>query len=143
MIRLSLALVSALAAPVHAWTFTPVPICTLSHDGAEAAVRVTHDPGLDEPYAIAVTRKAGAWPADPGFAIRFEGPRGLTIGTMRHRVAGDTLTVTDRGFGNVLDGLEFNDRAVALSGDAAVAVDLAGAAGPVQAFRACAIAPVS
>jgi hypothetical protein len=143
MIRLSVALAATLAAPVHAWTFTPVPVCTLLHDGAEAAVRVTHDPRLDEPYAIAVTRKAGRWPADPGFAIRFEGPRGLTIGTMRHRVTGDTLTVTDRGFGNVLDGLEFNDRAVALSGGTAAMVDLEGAAGPVQAFRACAVAPVS
>ena len=75
----------------------------------------------------------------PIFAIRFDGPRGLTISTDRHVILDDgaTLTVTDRGFGNVLNGLEFNDTATALLGDRAVAFALDGAGPAVRAFRAC------
>lgn len=42
--------------------------------------------------------------------------------------------MTDRGFGN---GLAFNETAIALLGDQAVVLSLAGAAPAVQAFRAC------
>jgi hypothetical protein len=80
------------------------------------------------------------WPGSPAFGIRFEGARTLAIGTDRHRLSDDgrTLTVTDTGFGNVLDGLEFNATATATAGGVSVALDLTGAADPVRAFRACA-----
>ena len=144
--RRALALLPLLAAtPAAAWEFTPNPVCTLRHAGAEAGVVVTHDPREAQPYAITLTRPDTAWPEGPVFTLTFEGPRPLTIGTDRHRLTGGgtALTVTDRGFGNVLDGLQFCDRAVARLGEAAVAVSLTGAAGPVEAFRACALAPLS
>ena len=136
--RLALALPLLLAGPAAAWEFSPVPVCTLSHESAEGAVAVTWDPGRPEPYAITVTR-AGAWSPGPVFAIRFDGPRALAIQTDRHAISedGGALTVTDRGFGNVLDGLEFNGRATAMLGAAEVGFSLEGAAGPVRAFRAC------
>ena len=61
------------------------------------------------------------------------------ISTTRHVLdeGGRRLTVTDRGFGNVLDGLQFNGRAIAIAGDTVVALDLAGAAPEVEVFRAC------
>jgi len=128
-----------LALPAHAWEFTATPVCTLSHDTPEASVTVTWDPRRTEPYAIAVTR-AAPWAGAPVFSMRFDGPRGNTIVTDRHVTgdAGRTLTVTDRGFGNVLDGLEFNETATALLGEESVPFPLEGAADPVRAFRACA-----
>jgi len=137
------ALLVCLAGPAGAWEFTPLPVCTLSEDGPVPVV-VTYDPRQAEPYAITVT--AGEpWPEAAIFALRFEGPRGLTISTPRHSLSDDglSLTVTDRGFGNVLDGLEFNVAATALLGDAALRFSLDGAAGPVRAFRECATAPVA
>jgi hypothetical protein len=85
------------------------------------------------------------WTASPPFALRFDGPRGMTLTTDRHRLSngGRTLTVTDTGFGNVLDGLEFNRLATALTEGGALALSLDGAAGPVRAFRACAAAPTA
>ncbi len=134
-----------LAGPAHGWEFSPHPVCTLRHDGAEAAVELTFDPRQAEPYAIALTRRGAPWPDGPVFTMTFEGPRALTIGTDRHRLAegGAALTVTDRGFGNVLDGLEFGTRALALLADASALIDLTGAAAPVAEFRACAAAPMS
>jgi hypothetical protein len=141
--RLALTL-TLLATPAAAWEFSPTPVCTLSHETPEASVTVTHDPRQPEPYAIAVTTQGG-WPEAPVFSIRFDGPRGNTISTPRHRLSADgtTLTVTDRGFGNVLDGLEFNDSATATAGGASVTLPLDGAAPAVQAFRACADAVLS
>lgn len=124
-----------LAAPAHAWEFSPTPICTLSHAEGGADVEVTYDHATSL-YAIAVT-SAGGWPAAPAFSIRFDGDRPNTISTARHVVADNTLTVTDTGFGNVLDGLEFNLAATAFTQTAAVTVSLDGAAEPVQQFRAC------
>ena len=128
-----------LAAPATAWEFTPSPVCTLSHAEQSGAVTVTYDPTVAQPYSIAITRSESTWPAAPVFGIRFDGPRGLTISTDRHRLsdAQSTLTVSDRGFGNVLDGLEFNRTATALTGEAEVTFSLDGAAPEVQAFRAC------
>ncbi|WP_422037719.1 hypothetical protein [Roseibium sp.] len=121
-----------------AWEARLGQICELIHDGNTASVRVTFDPAISE-YAIAITPK-GAWKQGPLFAMRFDGPRGLTITTDRHVLSGGgaTLTVTDSGFGNVLNGLEFNHTATALLGDQSVAVPLAGAAPAVHEFRACA-----
>lgn len=120
-----------------AWEARIGRICELIHDGDTASVRVTFDPAIPE-YAIAITPK-GAWQQGPLFAMRFDGPRGLTITTDRHVLSGGgaTLTVTDRGFGNVLNGLEFNHTATALLGGRSVAVPLAGAAPAVREFRAC------
>ncbi len=143
--RLLLAIVIGFAAaPAAGWEFSPSPVCTLTHQGAGAALRITRDPQRSEPYELTITREAG-WAASPAFGIQFDGPRGLTIATDRHRLSTDRqrLTVTDRGFGNVLDGLEFNDRATAMAGPDAVPFDLDGAAGPVRAFRDCGEAPLS
>ena len=93
-------------------------------------------------YEIRLTR-AGGWPEARVFSLRFEGSAGLTIATTRHRVDGETLSVTDTGFGNVLDGLEYNARAVALIGALSVPVDLRGAAEPVARFRDCPGDPVA
>lgn len=133
------------AGPASGWEFTADPVCTLRHDGAEVSVEVTYDPRQAEPYAIALARRGPLWTAGAVFTITFEGPRTLTIGTDRHRISegGEMLTVADRGFGNVLDGLQYADRAVArLDGDS-VTVRLDDAAGPVAEFRACAVTPMS
>jgi hypothetical protein len=130
--------------PAAAWEFTPLPVCTLSHQTDQARVIVTYDPRLPEAYAIAVTGPA-AWPDAPVFSMRFDGPRGLTISTDRQQLSdgGRTLSVTDTGFGNVLNGLEFNNTATALAGDISVPFPLAGAAPEVRAFRACIVAPTA
>lgn len=140
--RLALPLSLFLTAPAQAWEFSPQPICTLTHDSAHAAVRLTYDPA-GPLYAITLTRRTGPWPEAPAFSIRFDGPRGMTISTNRH-VLGDSgaaLTVTDSGFDNVLDGLEFNTTATATAGDQSVALPLKDAAPAVRAFRACTVAP--
>lgn len=133
-----LLLTAPLASPALAWEFRAGAICELTHADEGADVRVTYDPAIPE-YAIEIA-PARSWSAAPLFAMRFDGPRGLTIMTDRHVMAdgGSTLTVRDRGFGNVLDGLEFNDTATALLGDQAVTIPLDGAAPEVRAFRDCA-----
>lgn len=129
---------AALPLPALAWEFSPEPICTLSHATETGQVTVTFDPALPE-YAIVITLAQGAWDPAPVFSITFEGARPLTISTNRHDLSNDgkTLTVRDRGFGNVLNGLQFNSRATAQSGTTSVAIPLAGAAPEVQAFRDC------
>lgn len=129
-----------------AWTFTATPVCTLSDETDEAAVRITYDPRQPEPYAIDLTLDGATWPEGPSFALRFDGPRAGTIATNRHvhpDGARSTLRVTDRGFGNLLDGLEFNTTATALIAEAAVAFPLEGAAEPVRRFRACTVTPAA
>lgn len=130
-----------IASPVAAWEFAPLPVCTLWHEEAALSVRVTFDPSLQEAYAIALTRTGAAWPPSPSFAIRFDGPAALTIGTDRHRLSedGGTLTVSDSSFGNVLDGIEFNDIATAAAGAVSVPFTLDGAAPEVRAFRDCGV----
>ena len=129
------------ASPAYAWDFTPTPICTLSHAEAAAEVIVTYDHNSSL-YAIAVTNADG-WPNAPAFSIRFDGARPNVISTNRHQTRDNTLTVSDVGFGNVLDGLEFNRTATAFTQTAAVTVSLDGAAPEVQKFRACASAPTA
>ncbi|NRB01668.1 MAG: hypothetical protein HRU30_00225 [Rhodobacteraceae bacterium] len=130
-----------MASQAQAWAFSSDPICTISHSEAAADIVVTYDPRTAL-YAIAITKQDG-WPTDPGFSIRFSGANNLTISTTRHSVVGNTLTVTDRGFGNVLNGLAFNTTATAFTESAAVTVSLEGASEPVDAFRACASAPIA
>lgn len=132
------------SSPAAAWEFSPTPVCTLSHATPEADLRVTYDPRQEQPYAIAISRQQ-PWQDATTFSMRFDGPRGLTITTDRQRLSDDgrTLTVTDRGFGNVLNGLEFNTTATALFGIAEAPFPLDGAAREVQAFRECATAPTA
>lgn len=77
--------------------------------------------------------------------MRFDGARPNTIATNRHQLGqnGAALTVIDRGFGNVLDGLEFNDTATAFTETQSVAIPLAGAAPEVRKFRTCVAAPTA
>lgn len=128
-----------LATQAHAWDFSPTPICTLSNTEGAAEVEVTYDHAT-RLYAIAITSPDG-WPDAPAFSIRFDGARPGTISTARHRVEGQTLRVEDVGFGNVLDGLEFNRVATAFTQTAAVPFSLDGAAEPVRRFRDCLKAP--
>lgn len=143
MIRFA-ALLLVFTSSAAAWEFTPHPVCTLTHETAEARLAVTFDPTEAEPYAISITAEQ-AWRNTDTFSIRFEGARGLTISTDRHRLSDDarTLSVSDRGFGNVLNGLEFNTSAIALAGDKALSFPLAGAAPEVRKFRDCLTAPTS
>ena len=131
-----------LATPAQAWDFTPTPICTIFNDTPTLQVRVTYDPAEAQPYAIALTRP-DPWPATDTFGLSFSGPAAMTIGTGRHTLSneGRTLTVTDTGFGNVLDGLAYNGSAAALAGDLTVPFDLTGARPAVEAFRACSVVP--
>lgn len=125
--------------PAAAWEFTPGPVCLLTHATPEADVALTYDPAVPE-YTITVSRSGRPFPVAPVFAMQFDGPRGLTISTTRHQnPEGDParVRVTDTGFGNVLDGLQFNRTATALVGDEAIVFPLDGAAGPVAEFRAC------
>lgn len=135
-------LVALLPSPALSWDFTPIPICTLSQNEASIETRVTYDPGSGD-YAIALTLPNDRWPSAAAFGIRFEGGQRNIIVTDRHVLSNEdaTLTVTDRGFGNVLNGLEFNNLAIAMAGDTAVPITLDGAAESVQAFRACVAGP--
>jgi hypothetical protein len=137
-----LAALALLGSPAQAWEFTATPVCTLSHETADLAIRVTFDPALADPYAIALTRPTD-WPETEAFGLRFDGPAAMTIGTRRHRLSVDrrTLTVADTGFDNVLDGLAYNGRAAALAGTTEVRFDLTEAQPAVDAFRACTVLP--
>jgi hypothetical protein len=131
-----------LATPAQAWDFTPTPVCTIFNTAPGLSVRVTFDPSQPEPYAITLTRP-DPWPQTATFGLSFSGPAALTIGTSRHQLSPDgrSLTVTDTGFGNVLDGLAYNGTATALAGDTLVPFDLTGARPAVEAFRACGVLP--
>lgn len=126
-----------LASPLTAWEFSPSPICTLTHSGADVEVVVTYDANLPE-YTITLTTPA-PWPQADQFGLSFIGPRALSIGTGQHELSedGQSLRVADSGFGNVLDGLQFNQTAIGTSGDKQVSVDLTDAAPAVAAFRQC------
>ena len=131
-----------LASPAWAWDFSPTPVCTLSHDTPGLEITLTYDPRREAAYAIALTATQ-PWPDDLVFGLRFSGGREITITTDRHVIqnGGRTLVVRDQGFGNVLNGLEFNLAATAFTGGAARQVSLDGAAEPVRAFRACTSQP--
>jgi hypothetical protein len=132
-----------LTSPALAWDFTPIPVCTIFEDTPDLSIRVTYDPSQSEPYAITLSR-SDPWPATETFGLRFDGgSAAMTIGTTRHSLSPDTrtLTVSDTGFGNVLDGLALNVTATALAGDMQIPFDLAGARPAVDAFRACGVAP--
>ncbi len=133
-----LAIILLTTTKTWAWEFKSDSLCTLAHDDRDAAVRVTYDPS-NQIYAISIT-PVHPWRNGPVFALRFDGQRSNTISTNRHVISEDsaTLTVTDSGFGNVLDGLEFNQTATAVLGDQAFTFGLDNAAPSVREFRACA-----
>lgn len=119
-----------------AWEFSPAPLCTLSHKSREAQIEITHDPGIPI-YQMTLSLLAEPWAGSETFGIAFRGGRSLTIGTGRHRIDDRTLTVADAGFGNVLDGLEFNQTATAFTSSQSLQISLAGAAPEVRRFRSC------
>lgn len=125
-----------LPVPALAWDFSVDPICTLSYQNESAQIVVTFDP-VPSTYQLAITLDEKAWGPAPSFGMSFEGGQELTIGTDRQVIQDDTLSVSDRGFGNVLNGLEFNERVTAFTPSLAVVFSLEGAAKPVQQFRAC------
>ena len=134
-----LALILALTPlPAFAWEFSPDPICTLSNEAPDSAVAVTYDHGTGL-YEIGVTLTSGTWQPSATFGMRFANELPITIGTDRHRLSqGNTrVSVSDRGFGNVLNGLEGNSAALAFTQVQQVAIDTAGIQTPMQAFRAC------
>ncbi|MEL6582291.1 MAG: excinuclease ABC subunit B [Pseudomonadota bacterium] len=123
-----------------AWEFTADPICTIRHEAGAGDWRITYDP---RSALYAITVDAPSWAAAPEFGIRFEGGDPLTIRTGAHFLSDDgkTVIVRDRGFGNVLNGLQFNATATAFLGTRSVSVGLMGAAPAVEAFKACIQAP--
>lgn len=125
------------ASTAQAWEFTPGLPCLLTFAEDAVAVELTHDP-TKPLFSISITRPS-PWPVERVFAIRFEGPQPLTISTDRQELSEDgrRLTVTDRGFGNVLNGMQFNTSLIAILGETQVEVPLAQAGGPVAAFRVC------
>ncbi len=133
-----------LASPATAWEATSAPICTLTHETAEAHIRLTYDPSKPL-YTLAITQKSAPWHPTPWFAMRFIGPNELVISTPQHALSDNnqTLNVADSGFGNVLDGLQFNTTALAFTEAQSVTIPLDGAAPEVQKFRACAAAQLS
>ncbi|MGR3635119.1 MAG: hypothetical protein ACU0BK_04250 [Shimia sp.] len=133
-----------LTSPAAAWEATVDTICTLTHETDTAHVHLTYDP-TKPLYTLAITRKGAPWPDDPWFAMRFVGPNEITISTDKHVLSdnGQTLSVADSGFSNVLDGLQFNAMALAGTQSDGEAIDLEGAAPEVQAFRDCTSAQIS
>jgi hypothetical protein len=127
-----------LATPAHAWEFAPVPVCTLSHKTADLSVRITYDPEVPI-YEMSVSLKSDRWPKSAAFSITFTGGHALRIVTDSHRLSQDrqTLSVSDDGFGNVLDGVQFNTLAKARAGTRLAIIPLKDAAPAVQRFRSC------
>lgn len=128
------------ASPAMAWdAFLQGPICVLYHEFDTARIEVTHDPRETQSYSIEITRTDTAWEPASVFSIRFEGPSTLTISTDWHQLTPDnsTVSVSDSGFGNLLDGLELSHFAIAILGDQTLAMPLIGAASEVAKFRNC------
>ncbi|WP_120632491.1 hypothetical protein [Ruegeria sp. EL01] len=128
-----------LSTPAQAWEATVGEICTLTHDTDDARIFLTYDPAQPL-YTLTVTRKTDTWTVTPWFAMRFSGRNPVEIATPRHVLSQDTfaLGVSDTGFANVLDGLEYNDTAYAFTQDRVTEFPLNGAAPEVRKFRDCA-----
>lgn len=126
-----------------AWEFEETTICRLTHTEQAASVDLTFDPAASR-YSITLTRPV-PWPNAPIFQLRFDGPRPFAISTDRHTLSenGTRLTVTDTGFGNVLDGIQYNAQMTAIVGDETTSVSTMTAPEPMQAFRECPSAPTS
>ena len=124
--------------PAAGWEFSPSPICTLTDTSDAGAMTVTYDPAIIE-YTITVTLPQGSWPEAQTFGMAFAGERPIRIQTDLFTISPDgrSLTVTDRGFGNVLNGLQFNTRAYAVLGNRTAGFSLDGIAPAITAFRGC------
>jgi len=105
---LSLLSMAAMPSTAAAWEFTPGLPCLLTHGEQELDIELTHDP-LAPLYTITL-RRAQPWPDGQVFSIAFEG--GVTISTNRQVISegGRALTVSDRGFGNVIVGFATSAR---------------------------------
>ena len=136
-VALFMAMLTASTTAAQAWEFTPGTPCVLTHETPDIAIKLTFDP-TQPLYSIALTQTTPFTPA-PVFAMRFDGPMPIRIATDRHQMSADNQTVSasDSGFGNVLNGLQFNLTATATLGDQTITIPLEGAADPVAAFRAC------
>ena len=127
-----------LASPAAAWEFSASPICTLTDTSDSGGITVTYDPAITE-YTVTVTLPNGRWSEAQTFGMAFANDRPISIQTDLHSISPDgrSVTVKDRGFGNVLNGLEFNTRAYAVLGDTTVGFDLDGIGPAITAFRNC------
>ncbi len=137
VMRITLAFL-ILASPAYAWEFSASPICTLTDSSDAGEMTVTYDPAITE-YTITVTLPDGTWPDAQTFGMAFANGRPISIQTdlFTRSADGRSLTVKDRGFGNVLNGLEFNSRAYAILGDLTVGFTLDGIDPAISAFRDC------
>ncbi|MBO9474200.1 hypothetical protein J7413_11680 [Shimia sp. R10_1] len=135
---------ASLATPASAWEAATGETCTLTHETSDAHIHLTYDP-TKPLYTLAITRKSDPWQQAPWFAMRFLGPNEITITTPEHALSDNsqTLNVADSGFGNVLNGLQLNDTALAFTEAQTVGVSLIGAAPEVQKFRDCTAAQLS
>lgn len=126
------------ASPATAWDFAETNVCTVTHDASNVFVAVTFDP-TTEIYELTLTLKNQTWGNGHAFRIVFDGQNPIVIGTDRQTLSEDQtqLRVSDRGFGNVLDGIQFNETMTASLEDQSIAISLTGAAGPMAAFRLC------
>lgn len=131
-------LIFLFASPASAWEFFPTPVCTLTETNDAGTMTVTFDARIPE-YTITITLADAKWPNVPSFAMAFAGNRPIGIQTDRHLLSTDgrSLTVKDTGFGNVLNGLEFNMRAYATAGSKTVGFDLGNIGPEISAFRNC------
>lgn len=134
---IALSLLMSMAQTANAWEFTPGLPCLLTHTAGATEIELTYDPA-GPLYSISITQSTPFQNADI-FAMQFDGARPIAISTDRHRLSNGnrTVTVMDRGFGNVLNGLQFNQTATATLGTQLVPMSLENAADPVAAFRAC------
>ncbi|MEM9855542.1 MAG: hypothetical protein AAF841_14010 [Pseudomonadota bacterium] len=125
-----------IASPLHAWDFSPGAPCLLSDEQDGLKIELTHDP-VAPLYSITLTRQV-PWPQAPVFSIAFS--QGPTISTNRHTLSGDglSLTVEDRGFGNVIAGMVAGGSAQARLGNVTESFSLRDAAEPALDFNACA-----
>lgn len=140
MIRTATLLAATLAAPAQAWTFTPGLPCVLSHETETTEIKLTYDP--TKPLYTITLRRAQSFDPAQVFSMQFQGAMPIGISTDRHQLSGDgrSVTVTDSGFGNVLNGMQFNFAVTATLGTQRIDIPLIGAAEPVAAFRACEVA---
>lgn len=136
------ALLILLSSPVAAWEAgVSGALCTLRHVEDAGQVLLTFDPSVPL-YTISISG-AALWDVADTFGITFAGPQPNTITTARHVLSPDLaiLSVSDQGFGNVLDGIALNASMTAGSGASEVSFSLEGAAPEVAVFRACGQTP--
>ena len=124
-----------------AWEFQSGTPCRLTHIEEDVAVELTFQPQIPL-YTMSLTALT-PWPSGREFSMTFLQRRPLRIATERHemRDAGRTIFVEDAGFGNVLNGLQFNDVALAQLGSRTIELDLDTAPEAVEAFRNCGAIP--